>query len=80
MFDDVLVFELCSIYHVGTGDKYLIATWDAINNGGAQYNGLDRSITKSSASSSTCTHNTHGTTIDGVTHSILYFRHHQVVE
>jgi hypothetical protein len=42
-----------------TGQKYLIATWNSINNGGAFYIGLDRSVTKSSASSSPCmTHST----------------------
>jgi hypothetical protein len=40
--------------NAGIGDKYLITTWDAINNGGAQYTGLDRSISRSSASSAAC--------------------------
>jgi hypothetical protein len=40
--------------NTGIGEKFLITTWAFIGNGGAFYTGLDRSITKSSASSSAC--------------------------
>ncbi len=45
---------ICTLCLQGTGNKFLITNWDAITFNGASYSGLDRRITKSSASSSAC--------------------------
>jgi hypothetical protein len=56
LFDSIPLTVFASTFATttGTGAKYLITTWDSINNGGAFYTGLDRSASKSSASSSAC--------------------------
>jgi hypothetical protein len=56
-------YQITSVYHIDhfallllkyTGDKFLITIWDSIFAGGSFYAGVDRTVTKSSASSSSC--------------------------
>ncbi len=48
-----------SLFHsyfarAGSGDKYLMTTWEAINNNGVFYSSIDRPVSKSSSNSASC--------------------------